>query len=171
MNFVRKHGAASCALGALAFAASLAVVPAYATTTTGTITVTASVATTCTVNSPTLAFGSYDATKELDTTATVSVQCTQSGTGATASVALDSGLHSANATSPYTRALSDGSSHYLNYDIYTDSNHTTVWGGSTTVSAAENGSAVTLTAYGKLPASQTLIAGSYTDTVGITVTF
>ena len=51
--------------------------PALAATDTATLTVTASVAAVCNVQSATLAFGAYDpAAPDLDTTTTVNVTCT-----------------------------------------------------------------------------------------------
>ena len=65
----------------------------------------------------------------------------------------------------------------LNYVLYTDSNQTNVWGdgvgGTTaTITGTGTGEAQTQTIYGSIPAGQTgAPAGSYADTVAVTVTY
>jgi spore coat protein U-like protein len=163
MNLVR-----SCRiLGAAALLAGLAAAPAVrADTATGTLSVTASVAASCNVNSPSLGFGAYDATSGNSVSATITVKCT-AGSG-TVPVALSNGSNW-NGT---TRRLSDGAStpHYLAYGLYSDAGHTTAWDNtSNTVGQDPNGKS--LTVYGAIPSGQSLYAGSYTDSVSITITF
>jgi spore coat protein U-like protein len=71
--------------------------------------------------------------------------------------------------------MADGSSNYLNYEIYSDSSRTTVWGNSggslVALGAAPSKTARNVTAYGRVTANQDVPAGSYSDTVTATVTF
>ena len=64
----------------------------------------------------------------------------------------------------------------LDYNLYTDSNRTTVWGDglSSTATIAGTGSGInqTATIYGRITAGQTSApAGSYADTVSVTLTY
>jgi spore coat protein U-like protein len=63
----------------------------------------------------------------------------------------------------------------LTYNLYTDAAATTVWGddtgGTATQKLAGNSPSATLTVFGKADAGQDVPAGSYTDTVVITVNF
>lgn len=63
---------------------------------------------------------------------------------------------------------------YVTYELYRDPARTQRWGvttGSDTVPGTGTGSAQNLTVYGRVPASQTVPAGSYSDVVTITVTY
>jgi len=70
--------------------------------------------------------------------------------------------------------MTDGSN-TLEYNLYTDAGRTTVWGDGTasSVTAAGTGSGAqqSLTVYGRIPASQSVPAGSYSDTVTATINF
>jgi spore coat protein U-like protein len=123
---------------------------------TGNLNVSASIAGNCIVNTGTMATGS------------ISVTCTQN---APVTIALNTGLNPTHASGT-TRAMAN-STYYLSYELYTSSARTTVWNTSNTVSATGTGSAQTVSVYGTIPAGQGSAqpAGSYTDTVGITLTF
>lgn len=63
---------------------------------------------------------------------------------------------------------------YVTYELYRDPARTQRWGvttGSDTVAGTGTGSAQNLTVYGRVPAPQTVPAGSYNDVVTITVTY
>lgn len=120
----------------------------------------------CSVNASTVAFGNYDvfAATPTDSTGNISVTC---DTSTSYSIALSAGSGTISA-----RALT-GTSSTLYYNLYTDPARTLVWGdgtaGSTTVSnTAVSGSH---TVYGRIPAGQNVTAGTYSDTLVITVTF
>jgi len=156
-------------LGAAVVAAGLlSMQTAFASTATNTISVSATVVNTCTVNTTTLTFGSYTGAL-LATSGGITLTCT-SGTAET--IGLDAGANGAHAVGT-TRAMANGGS-YLSYEIYQDSGHTTVWGSSglAAETATGTGTQQTLQAYGKIPAGElTAPAGSYTDTVNVTVTY
>ncbi len=66
------------------------------------------------------------------------------------------------------------SSNLLVYSVYTDNGRTTVWGNSTgvdVVASTGTGAQQSFTMYGRAPAAQTAPAGSYSDTITVTVTF
>ena len=129
----------------------------------------------CTVSSTGVAFGAYDtrATGHDDSSGTISVAChpsvgapiVQLGTG-------QSGTYS-------TRAMSGGA-WTLNYNLYVDATRTTIWGDGSggSVSQTLSGGNVaggerrfSRTVYGRIPARQNVGAGSYGDTIVMTVTF
>ncbi len=150
----------------LTLLACLSDVPvAHAATTTTTFDVTANVPTSCSVSAGgALAFGTY-ANAQIDATTTVDVTCTSGGTY---TVGLSNGGNYVT-----NRRMKDAGTDYLNYELYKENLRTNRWGdsGGELVSGAGSGSAQTLTVYGRLPAGQGLIAGAYTDTITVTVTY
>lgn len=145
--------------------------PALAATTTTNLAVSAVVIAVCAVDATPLAFGNYSATapSPTDSTATVTATCTS---GVSYTIALDAGTGSG--ATMTTRKMTSGAN-TLDYSIYTDSNHTTVWGdgtSSTTTQGATAGlSPDNYTAYGRLTAGQQTPTGAYTDTVTVTLTY
>jgi spore coat protein U-like protein len=153
-------------------AAGLALIggAAYASTTTSTFTVQATIQAQCLINSAsTLDFGTQGVlSANVDQQSTIAVQCTNTtpyniglnaGTGTGATVA--------------TRKLTSGGA-TINYTLYSDSAHTTVWGNTVstdTVAATGTGASVNFTVYGRIPAQSTPAPGSYTDTITVTVTY
>jgi spore coat protein U-like protein len=71
--------------------------------------------------------------------------------------------------------MTDGASHNLGYGLYTTNAYGTIWGdgsgGTTTVAGTGNGAAQAVTVYGRIPPSQFVAAGSYTDHVTVTVNY
>lgn len=133
-------------------------------------------AATCSVAAIGVAFGNYDSSSNSDSTGTVTVSCF--------SLLLDS--------VSYTIALSKGSGQFsprqlksgsntLNYNVYTTNARTTIWGNGTSSTSMVSDSyniiiAITpivrsYTAYGRIPASQNVTSGTYTDTLDVTVTY
>lgn len=165
-------------LPVLIAAAALATPAAsLAGTSTGTLSVTASVSQNCLINSPTLAFGSYDpivtnATTALTASATATFTCTE---GASAVyVTANTGGNTGHATGT-TRAMAGGSG-YLSYELYTDSGHTLVWnttnsGGHTYTPSFASSQTANATVYGSIPAGQNVPVASYSDSVTMTINF
>ena len=152
-------------------AASLASVPASAATTSTSLSVTATVTANCTVSSSALAFPNVNPLGgNVDGAGGISVTCTN-GTGWTATAGLGAGSGASFAA----RRMTLGSD-LLDYNLYTDSGRTNVWGdgsGSTTVfSNTGSGLAQAVTVYGRVPTGQTTVPpGNYADTVSVTVTY
>jgi len=162
-------------LGMAALTVSLAGI-ASATDATASLNVSASVANNCTITTAAVNFGAYDpiathASSALNGSGSVTVKCT---TGASAAVKLGQGSNAdsgSTAAAPLRRMKETGSSNYLSYALYSDTNRSTVWEGSTGVSHTGDGTATQLTVYGQVASNQNVPAGSYSDTVVATVTF
>lgn len=140
----------------------------FAVTTSGTLGVSATVAASCTVGGGTLSFGSYSPTSTSDLTANTSfsLQCVN---GTSYSIKLNNGL---NFASNRRMLNSQQSNTFLNYELYTSSNFSSVWNSSNFISGIGNGNAENITVYGKIFANQnSAMVGSYSDLVTITVTF
>jgi spore coat protein U-like protein len=145
--------------------------PAWALTVSSQFNVTATVLKNCAVSTSDLAFGNYTAGSGSPVTAstTVSVTCTAA---LAYTVALDGGQTTSDVTA---RAMTDGAAHNLTYGLYTTNGYGTVWGdgsaGTSTVAGTGSGAAQPITVYGRIPASQFVAAGSYTDRVTVTVNY
>ena len=129
----------------------------------------------CTISSAGVAFGAYNprATGADDVTGTISVACAPSVSAPVVQLSTgQSGSYS-------TRRLEAGSWD-LNYNLYTNTARTTVWGNGTGGSQSQTLSGGTVsggqrrfsrTVYGRIPALQNVGVGSYSDTVVMTVIF
>jgi spore coat protein U-like protein len=144
-----------------------------AATATGSLPVSSTVITSCSVGTVNpLAFGSYDPTSATATNAqsTITINCTP----LTAyNVGLDGGT-GAGGSANNPRVMTGLPSGTLNYSLFSNSTYTTVWGntiGVNTVSESSTLISVTLTVYGQIAAAQASRAGTYSDTVTITVTY
>lgn len=145
----------------------LAFVPALATA-----------STTCSFSSaPGASFGAYDDSSASPTDAATSivVSCARNGGPGPVTVTLQIGP-SANSGLIATRTMRSGASS-LNYNLYRDAARSQVWGqtsgvdtGSINIFINNNSSANgTFVVYGRIPAQQNVQAGTYSDTVQITV--
>lgn len=155
-------------------------VQAQAGTDSATFQVTATVIDSCKVVSASdIGFGNYDPAAAnnatpADASGTVQVRCTKN---TAAAVTLDQGTNAAagSTCAAPSRQMADAGTDRLGYQIYKDAARTQVWGCDTTNDAAFTSagiaSPVSLTTYGRIPAGQDVPAGSYTDTVSVTVTF
>jgi spore coat protein U domain-containing protein, fimbrial subunit CupE1/2/3/6 len=115
--------------------------------------------------------GSYDvfASTPTDTTGTISLTCSGN---ADLTITVSKG-----GSATFNPRTLNGGSDTLNYNLHKDAARTTVWGdgtGSTatyTQSGVPNNTAQNLTIYGRIPAAQDVSAGSYTDSVTVTIDF
>ena len=163
----------------LLYAAGL-ILQANAATSTSEMNVTANISATCTMSNTDLDFGEYDAfgANDLLATATITTTCTS---GTTAHVEMDNGLHSTreqrsggrSLRSTYYRHMSNaGSDSKLQYELYMDEIHTNVWSSSHTQSIVGSGASEDLSVYAKVFKNQLdAAAGSYTDTINITINY
>jgi spore coat protein U-like protein len=145
---------------------------AMANSTSANLSVTATVTANCTVSTSPVAFGSFDALagSAIDATGGVTVTCTN-GTSWAAAAGAGSGTGATLAS----RKLSSGAN-LLNYSLFTDTGRTTLWGDGTattaTIANTGSGTAQAVTIYGRIAASQAAApAGSYSDTVSVTITY
>jgi spore coat protein U-like protein len=130
--------------------------------------VTATVAKQCNVTATPLDFGTVGLlTAATPGTSTIGVQCTS---GSAYNVGLNQGLNGATINA---RKMALGAT-LIGYQLYSNSARTTVWGntvGTNTVAGSGNGSVQNLTVYGSVPTQTTPAAGTYTDTITVTVTY
>ncbi len=117
-----------------------------------------------------LAFGTIPGliSANVDQDTTFSMTCT----GRTAwNVGLDDGL---NASGSVRRMRLGAGSDHVAYELYTTGARTVRWGntiGTDTVTGTGTGSAQSLVVHGRIPAPQSVPAGSYSDTVTVTITY
>jgi len=136
---------------------------------------------TCTVSSNGVSFGVYNVFNSVDNDSVGTIQVSCSALAAIRinySIELNKG-----GSNSYTlRSMSGGAGHSLNYNLYTDTNRTIVWGDGTGGTQTVSGSfSLTLfihsdardhAVYGRIPARQNAYVGSYTDTtITITINF
>jgi spore coat protein U-like protein len=120
----------------------------------------------CSVSTSGLSFGNYDVFSTLDSeiTGSINVSC-QSST--TYSVSLSSGFGTY-----ASRSMTSGPN-VLAYNLYIDPTHLTIWGDGSSGTATVSGSGTTGSSpvYGRIPARQNAVIGTYSDIVTVTVTF
>lgn len=121
----------------------------------------------CSVNSPNaLNFGSITSLgAAIDAQTTISVVCSNQ-------LAYTVGLSSTSGASPTNLRMSNGQNK-LTYAVYRDAARTTPWGNvaGAWTSGAGTAASQSLTVYGRLPIQPLPPAGTYTDTISVTVTY
>jgi spore coat protein U-like protein len=131
-------------------------------------TASASVAPACTVSATTQDFGAVSGLLRVaqDATSTVSLRCTYR---APWQVGLGVGQNAAGNVRRMT-----GSGGLIDYELYRDLGRTQRWGttlNTDTVTGTGTGATQSLTVYGRVPAQTPRTAGTYTDTIVVTVTY
>lgn len=146
--------------------------PAAAATVGGTLNVNATVTANCTVSTSALGFGSVNVIggSNVDGSGGLTITCT-SGTAWSAAAGVGAGT----GASFTSRRMTSGANQ-LGYNLYTTSGYATVWGDGTAstglLTGTGTGSAQSITVYGRVGSGQTGVpAGSYVDTVAVTVTY
>jgi spore coat protein U-like protein len=125
----------------------------------------------CTVTTTAANFGNYNVftTTTVNTTGTIRVTCSPR---ANIQIAIGASPNSGG-FNPRSMKLTTGTD-LLNYNLYTNSARTTIWGdgtSGTSVVIVNNVSNTTRTVYGRIPALQDVRAGSYSETLTVTVTY
>lgn len=131
-------------------------------------TASASVAPACTVSATTQDFGAVSGLLRVaqDATSTVSLRCTYR---APWQVGLGVGQNAAGNARRMT-----GPGGLIDYELYRDLGRTQRWGttlNTDTVTGTGTGATQSLTVYGRVPAQTPRTAGTYTDTIVVTVTY
>jgi spore coat protein U-like protein len=119
----------------------------------------------CSVNTLSVLFGTYDhlSGANVDAVGNVSVTCT---TAESYSIALSAGNGSFAA-----RQLQSGGG-LLYYNLYSNVLRSSVWGDGSAGTALVNGSTTgSYSVYGRIPGRQNVAAGTYGDTITVTLTF
>ncbi|HWX00553.1 spore coat U domain-containing protein [Collimonas sp.] len=132
---------------------------------------------TCTVSATGITFPAYTSPGGAiaDSTGDIAVTCTATlviGTGSY-TIALNAGSGTF-----VNRTLKSGAN-ALTYNVYTDTARSIVWGDGTGATQTESDSYLILltpttrhyTPYGRIPAAQNKPAGTYTDTLTVTITY
>jgi spore coat protein U-like protein len=127
----------------------------------------------CTVSTVGVAFGAYDvfSSSPLASAGSVTVSCKGAKHGLDPiSVSLSSG----NSGSFQPRKMFRGFE-TLDYNLYLDPGNTQIWGNGTGGSLRYNSVAsngpITLNIFGRIPAGQDISAGTYSDTIVVTLDF
>lgn len=125
----------------------------------------------CSITTTGVNFGAYDVfdSAPVDSTGSVRYQCS----GGTGTFTISLGTGSSSTFQP--RTMGSGPNR-LSYNLYLDAARTTIWGdatGGTSWFMASNPSskAVVLTVFGRIPSGQDVAAGSYSDTIVVTIQF
>lgn len=142
-------------------------------TATSSFNVTTTVIDVCAVATANLGFGTYSpiAGSALDGTTTITVTCTL---GTPYNVRLDPGAHSGGTVSTRRMQRTSGGTETINYSLYRNAGRTQNWGetdNSDAVSATGSGLSQDHTVYGRIPASENVPTGDYSDTVNVTVSY
>jgi spore coat protein U-like protein len=149
-------------------------IPALAATRQTTMGVSANVASNCIIAAQAMSFGSYDASAAKAGSSNLTVRCSN-GTPYTLQL-------SAGATGTFAQRLLTSGSNSLEYNLFTSSALSSIWGDGTASTATQGGtgaglaigSAITHTVYGEVPNSvsnQDAPAGNYSDTITVTVAY
>lgn len=126
----------------------------------------------CTVSTTAVNFGNYDVllASPTDSTGSITVTCDK-----TDQVIISIGA-SPNSGVFNPRQMISASLETLNYNLYTDSTYTSIWGDGTggtstlTVRAVKNKPEVS-TVYGRIPPEQDISADTYGETLTVTITW
>ncbi len=159
-------------------AAGLSATSYAESTDTDSMEVSTTVAMSCTISAGAMTFVSYNPTATVDNDANASITSTCTAGGA-AVITMDEGGRAQSGSSDAIplRAMWNGSegegAEDLLYHVYSDSAGGTVWGNTsdTGKSITADGTAQAFTAYGRIPKNQTVGAGSFSDSVTVTLTY
>lgn len=140
----------------------------------------AAAAVSCSGGSVTLAFGGYDvlSAAPADAQASLVVTCTRNGGAPTTTIEVGLGP-SLTSGSVQNRQMAGPGGYLLNYNVYQDATRLTVWGDTSGVDTMSQDltlpnkatGSVTFTLFGRLFQGQDVSAGSYNDSLLITVSF
>lgn len=152
----------------VAIAAGTGISAQAAGTQSATMSLSTEVVANCTITADALTVSGYDPvvahkTANFDQQSHVNVTCTN---GSPVTITLDDGQN-------VGRQLKFGTDKYLDYELYSDSARTAVWGNTELNDVATTGTGVAeaLPVYMRVTAGQNVPAGTYTDVVTAVVTF
>lgn len=124
------------------------------------------------LNSPTLDFGGYSSIGGVkDASAAFSMTCVPVLPALTVSYTIKLG---AGGSGSYAARRMSAGGYTLGYNLYKDSARTQIWGDGTAGTTTVTGNCATLCSnqiYGRVPASQSVPAAQYSDSVVVTVEF
>ncbi len=126
---------------------------------------------TCTLQSASIVFGSYDGSQTVSAVGNISFYCDATG-GMAVAVRLSTG-----GSGTYTTRKMTGPGGALNYNLYTDATYSKIWGdgskGTSQVTQTfTSAGTVNVPVYGRIPAGQaSATSGYYVDTLTVTYAF
>lgn len=130
--------------------------------------ITGTVSPICSVTAGTLGFGTYTSTAAALAAASVTVNCSSGG-------AYQVSLGAGSWASGGSRRMAGPASSFLTYQLFRDSARTIAWGDGAAhgarVSGTGSGSNQVLNVFGRIPAGQSAVPGTYTDSVMVTVEY
>ena len=125
----------------------------------------------CSITTTGVSFGTYDVfhASPVDSTGSVRYQCS----GSTGTFTISLGTGSSGTFQPRTMV---SGAEKLNYNLYLDAARTSIWGDATAgtswfMEPNATGKPVTLTVFGRIPSGQDVAAGTYADTIIVTIQF
>lgn len=137
-------------------------------------------ATSCSVATGNVAFGTYDVFSlvNLDSTGAVLVTCSRAGGSPNSTLSIAIGSSASSGSIANRRMQTGGGSDFLGYNLFRDAARTSVWGNTSgvdtlvqTIAVSNNQSVqVSATIFGRIPAGQDVRMGIYADSVTVTVT-
>jgi spore coat protein U-like protein len=166
-----KYALSTLSAATLGFLAlGVASTPAAAGTATATFNVNAKVQTSCTVTAADLDFGIYTGIEKQVPGGGITVNCTN---GTPYTIALDLGKHNGSGNTRYMLNKTDNKT-TLGYQLFSENTYSTPWNSdsASTVSGTGNGSNQTaLQVFGQIPGGEAVVAGDYTDTITINLSY
>ena len=135
---------------------------------------------TCTTSASTVVFGTYNpfSATATDSAGNVQVQCHRSGSGSFISYIISLSKGGSGTYTP--RYMFHLVVNHLNYNLYTTTARVTIWGdGTSGTSKISDSYSISgnetetrnYIPYGRIPALQNIVPGTYTDTITVTVTY
>jgi spore coat protein U-like protein len=125
----------------------------------------------CAISVSSVNFGAYDIFSNIpkDITGSITYNCTGVNPTPT-SVAID--LSQGNASNYNQRQLRNGTDS-INYNLYLDAAGQIIWGNASSGTSRYTSSVLNgnVTIYGRIPARQKVTAGTYSDTITVTIEF
>lgn len=155
---------------AMALAALVGATPALAGTTSSAATISGNVVASCTLTPPSIPaiqINPFSGSGN-SASANMNVTCTN---GAPVTIAIDFGQTPNGQTN---RQMKDASNNLVSYNVYQDSAFSTLWGstsGTNTMSITGTGAPQSIPVYIQATPNQLSVAGSYSDTVSITLAY
>jgi spore coat protein U-like protein len=137
---------------------------------------TATIISNCNISTTALNFGSTGLlSSNVDATGSINVQCSNT-------LPYSLGLNNGSNASGSQRRMKQGTTNFVNYDLYTDSGRTAAWttttsatsctgGAGTCITNTGTGASQPITVFGRVPSQSGTPPGTYADTVLVTVTF
>ena len=145
----------------------------YAATASDNMAVSTTVAMSCTISAGALTFSAYDPTSASNSDATATIQSSCTSGGSVVITMGQGGNADASSTDSVPVRRMNGSGGNLGYAVYTDTDRMAVWGNTTGTGNAytASGGLDNIIVYGRIPGSQAVGAGSFSDSVAVTLTY